>query len=1109
VPLGNNEIMIRAVLSIILSSVVMLWATALQVDSEPAFAIGHQDPVQRISLETGEPITGNLANGGKNYYQIDVLPGHFFRLVVTPADSPLKVVIYDPNGRLCREGRSRRFGPFSLSRIASIAGRYLIEVGTFNEVTQEVVYAIRLEEKRPLVEEDKIRIAAELVAGEAQSLSEKNRAETRRQAIEKYGQALAGWRELGDRREEAMAFNSKGIVLINSNEYQQALDCFTNAQPIWQSINDREGEAESLYYIASIHSDWGNLRLARESAQLALDLLQPLNRLRGLARAKNTLAVISIKSGEPQQAIDLYRDALEIDRRIHNTAGEVRALNGLGNAYYEIGDDWNAIDSSLRALQAAEKIGNLSFQKAAHTTIVQAYTRLGDTHRALTHAIQGLDLSRRIDDRRLEAYSLKHLGAIHQALGERTKALEHYERALLLNREVQNRQEVAVMLNSIGFVHESSGDRQKALACYREALPISREVEHPAEEVRSLHNIARVLRDLGSLDKSRAQIELAIKLIESLRVRVGSRQLRESYFSTVQKSYELYIDILMLLHKQRPTEGLDEIALQISEQARARSLREMLAESRTDLRKDVPPHLLERGRHLQQDLNSKAARQQNLLSGAHSQEEAEKLARELRSLAREYDEVQRLIRESAPRYAALTQPQTLTSKEIQRLLLDDDTVLLEYALGDDRSYLWLVTPQKIISHELPPRSVIEKTARQAHQQLVMRESLNADKPEEYEERVTRIKKAEKQYWIEAKSLTRMILSPVASELKQSRLVIVSDGALQYLPFEALPIPEMEGDGATGRLGDNATVRQIDGGTGRKDNSSPHRPAASSPRRPASPTPLIVKHEIVNLPSASTLVELRKEIADRRPAPKTIAVIANPVFAPDDNRFALTRKEADGASSSPAVSDQMLRAWESGSGEREIPALPFSEREGSEIIKLAPPESSLLAMGFDANRSLLESHILSQYRFIHFATHGLMNGEHPELSGLILSLYKPDGKKVDGFLRMHEIYNLNLPSDLIVLSACQTGIGKEIKGEGVIGLTRGFMYAGASRVIASLWKVDDAATAALMEHFYRSLFQEKLSPSAALRQAQLRTMKQNRRWRSPYYWAAFVLQGEYR
>jgi CHAT domain-containing protein len=493
----------------------------------------------------------------------------------------------------------------------------------------------------------------------------------------------------------------------------------------------------------------------------------------------------------------------------------------------------------------------------------------------------------------------------------------------------------------------------------------------------------------------------------------------------------------------------------------------------------VPPQLLERESSLQQDLNGKAARQQILLSGTHTAEEAEKVASELRALRRDYDEIERQIRESAPHYAALTQPRTLTPGEIRHQLLDKDTALLEYALGDDRSYLWLVTQQKITSYELPPRRVIERTARQAYEHLVMRQSLEASKPEEYEERLSRVKKAEERYWIKANELSRMILAPVIYDMKQSRLLIVSEGALQYLPFGALPLLEVINNNGSG-------VKQ-------------REPLVS----------LIEKYEVVKLPSASTLAELRKEIAGKRPAPKTVAVIANPVFSPDDSRISLHARESK-AAKSPALPNRLLPSWNSDSGGNEIPALPFSESEGRDIVKLVPPGSSLLALGFSANRSLLESLHLDDYRIIHFATHGIMNEDNPELSGLILSLYGPDGKRTEnGFLRMHGIFNLKLNADLVVLSACQTGIGKEVKGEGLVGLTRGFMYAGASRVVASLWKVDDAATAALMRHFYRGVLQEKLSPAAALRQAQLKTMSQNQRWRSPYYWAAFVLQGEYR
>ena len=147
--------------------------------------------------------------------------------------------------------------------------------------------------------------------------------------------------------------------------------------------------------------------------------------------------------------------------------------------------------------------------------------------------------------------------------------------------------------------------------------------------------------------------------------------------------------------------------------------------------------------------------------------------------------------------------------------------------------------------------------------------------------------------------------------------------------------------------------------------------------------------------------------------------------------------------------------------------------------------------------------------MHFATHGLLNSIHPELSGVVLSLVNKRGEAQDGFLRLNEIYSLKLPVELVVLSACQTGLGKEIRGEGLVGLTRGFMYAGSPRVMASLWKVDDKATSELMKSFYQGMLGSRhLSPAGALRAAQIEMLKQ-KRWQSPFYWAAFGLQGEWR
>jgi CHAT domain-containing protein len=332
----------------------------------------------------------------------------------------------------------------------------------------------------------------------------------------------------------------------------------------------------------------------------------------------------------------------------------------------------------------------------------------------------------------------------------------------------------------------------------------------------------------------------------------------------------------------------------------------------------------------------------------------------------------------------------------------------------------------------------------------------------------------------------MLFGQIAASLRQElngrRLLIVAAGALEYLPFAALPIPS------------NDTNYQ----------------------------PLIANHEIINLPSASVLSVIRREKARRAVPPGTVAILADPVFDASDSRLRMATKRRGGSREFTANTRSAQEAPSSLSGgldsaltravrnldRANLSRLPFSGEEADAIARLVPAGSRLKATDFLATRERALSGELSNYRIVHFATHGLLNSEHPELSGLVLSLVDQNGEAQDGFLRMHEIYNLRLPAEVVVLSACQTGLGKEIKGEGLIGLTRGFMYAGAQRVVASLWQVDDLATAELMKHFYKRMLKEGQRPAAALRAAQLELMKQ-KRWSSPYFWAAFVMQGEWK
>jgi len=394
-------------------------------------------------------------------------------------------------------------------------------------------------------------------------------------------------------------------------------------------------------------------------------------------------------------------------------------------------------------------------------------------------------------------------------------------------------------------------------------------------------------------------------------------------------------------------------------------------------------------------------------------------------------------------------------------------LLLEYALGEERSYLWAVTKTDKFSYELPARKEIEDVAKDLYR-LLSASQLTGD--ETFQERRERLLRTETQQAEVIDRLSSLVLGPVAYILGNKRLIIVPDGALQYVPFQILTAPNLSSNSAA--------------------------------------EPLVVRNEIVNEPSASILALVLNETKNRPQATNSVAVLADPVFEANDPRVSSTSvfRTAVQGSKETDVQRALRDVGLSGEG-LQIPRLMSSREEADSIIKVVPWGTALEALGFDASRTTVGTAELGRYRIVHFATHGLLNNEHPDLSGIVLSLVDHEGRPQDGFLRVHDIYGLDLPVDLVVLSACISGLGKDVRGEGLIGLTRGFMYAGASGVVASLWRVDDEATAELMKQFYIGMFERKLKPAAALREAQILMSKQQR-WHAAYYWAAFIIQGRY-
>jgi CHAT domain-containing protein len=416
--------------------------------------------------------------------------------------------------------------------------------------------------------------------------------------------------------------------------------------------------------------------------------------------------------------------------------------------------------------------------------------------------------------------------------------------------------------------------------------------------------------------------------------------------------------------------------------------------------------------------------------------------------------------------------------------------------------LWAVTPTTINSYELPRRAEIEAAALRFYQLLSAPN--RGVRSETAEQRDLLLKQTTGQFAEAAAQLSQMLLAPVAAQLSRKRLVIVADGALHYIPFGALPDPATNNHSALGDLADRWKIilpatRPFSNFKSAEDSSS----------RPF--TPLIVNHEIINLPSASTLAVLRRELAGRKPAPKTLAVLAAPVFMANDERVKGRSKQLATKPDESLAGIARQRILEQLAREKDelyISRLPFTRQEAEQILALAPAGAGMKALDFEASRATATSEQLSQYRYVHFATHGLADSERPELSTIVLSLFDEQGRTQDGFLRAHEVYNLNLPAEMVTLSACETGLGKLTRGEGLVSLTRGFMYAGAARVVISLWSVNDQATAELMTKFYRRVLVGGERPAAALRAAQIE-MWRDKRWEAPYYWAAFTLQGEWR
>jgi len=1020
-------------------------------------------PVFAQELPPLSAVDREIKGGETHSFRLRLEAGQFFHALVEQEDIDLVTAVFTPNGKQITESDSPNgsWGSEPVLVVAPDSGEYRVEVRASGNSSRRGRYKIKILAQREATAIDKGHVTAQMALDEGAKLMTQQTAAARRTAIEKYQTALPLFQAAGDNYREALTFLSIGIAYFSLNEFRTARPYFDQTLKLSVASGNKRLEASTETYMGGTLEILGEVAQALEHQQHTLKLAREIGARSSEGNALSNIGKIYNDLADWQKALEYYQQALEVFKSLNLVQNQAITLNNIGIAYSQSGEQERALDYLQQSLPLLREVKNKNSEAYTLLNIGRVYRRLGQYDKALDFYSQAQAIQRETQNRAQIGETLDEIGVAYAAEEKYEKALDYHRQSLEIQRTTGNIRREALVLTNLGETYAALKQPVKAMEQFKDALAVFRNIDDLASAARVLEGIARIEQQQNNIRDARKYIEESISFRETVRSRSGSLELRASYRATVERAYEFYVDLLMQQHGRNPDQGFDAEALKASERGRARSLLEQMSEARIDIRHGVDAVLIEKERDLARVLNAKAQREMQLKARKGSSDEIAALHREISVLEDEYQQVQAAIRKSSPQYSALTQPQPLDLKGIQQQL-DRDTVLLQYALGEERSYVWAVTQNSLQAYVLPKRTDVEAVAREVYESLVARSVFKS--LESPAQRGTRIALADADFQKAAGRLSRMILAPAATQFTRKRMVVVADGALQYVPFAALTV-----------------------------STGPYRP-------------LVFDHELVSLPSASAFAVQRQNLEHRALAPKAVAVIADPVFSANDVRFktgALAQ-----ATNNSAATRIIEHLQGTGKGQLSIPRLPFTRWEADQILAVAPSGSSFKALDFNANRSIATGGELSKYRYVHFATHGYLDTSRANLSAIVLSLFDEQGKPQDGFLRTHDIYNLKLPAELVVLSACETGLGKDVTGEGLEGLTRGFMYAGARRVVVSLWNVNDKATATLMQRLYIGMLRSGRTPAEALRAAQIEMLR-TRQWQSPYFWAAFVMQGEWK
>lgn len=827
------------------------------------------------------------------------------------------------------------------------------------------------------------------------------------------------------------AYSMKASNFYYKSEFRKVIKLLNIVLELASKNKDIERERRVLGNMGIIHRNLGNYEEALKYNNRALHICREIGNKYREGRHLTNISNVYIDLGDYEKALMYYQEALAINRETGNKWSEEITLANIGSVYHSLGDYPKALIYYGKALAINRETGNKKNEGGILKYIGSANEKLGDYPKALKYHGKALAIYRETEDKKGEGFTLANIGYVYHSLGDYEKALKYYGEALTINRKIGHKQNEVFVLNSFGDLFFKLKNYSQSIKSFNRALSIAQDLGMPSITWGAYSGLGSVYKKQEKHNQALAFYRKSIEVIEDTRAKLQLKEHKAGFFKDKIKVYESLVNLLFEMHQKQPSKDYNQESFYFVEKAKARAFFDSLQEAKIDLKKDFSVEIKEKEYRINRGISRL---QTNLLKPNLAEKKEKEIIVKLESLEDQYRNLILRIKRENPAYAGLVFPEPYKLEEIQKRLLSEDTVIIEYFLGKEHSFMFCITSNDF---EVKKISSIENLNESVYAYLKL---LSSRKEKNFKGVLA------------AKHLYKELIHPFQNKIKATKnLIIIPDGHLHYLPFETLVAES------------------------RNEKSKIHY--------------LIDDYKISYAPSASSLINLLERKRGVK-VKKDLLAFAEPVYA---------IKKTSGAEIN---AEQILRTFYLEKGFNFSP-LKYSGEEVKGIAKLIKKTSRDIYTREEAKEEIVKKLSLTDYKIIHFATHGLLDEEVVGRSGLVLTL--DDDPKEDGFFQVREIYNSRLNANLVVLSACQTGKGKLEKGEGVSGLSRAFLYAGAESVLVSLWNINDKSTAQFMTYFYKYLTRGD-SKVQALRLAKIKMIQS--KYSHPYYWAAFVLIGDF-